>query len=223
MNLRGQSNIKENGIINTVFNTSTIDDNAITKYNKDIEEATANGATMAEKQQIMKSAMEDTNKSTAQLIGTTNGAAVSTEALVAAQKQSTIASKAAALGLKSLSIAGNMVAGLLISFTVSKAVEGIYNLIHADEQAIEASNNAREAISKLKNEVQQNSEAAQEAGQRYAQLAQGVNQIDNTNMSLSTDEYEKFLDLSNQLAELFQLLSGDMTTREMPFLISGAV
>lgn len=92
--------------------------------------------------------------------------------------------------------------GVLIDF----AATGIYNLIHANEQAIEASNNAKETISNLKNETQQTAQVAENAGLQYAQLAQGINQIDNTNISLSTDEYETFLDLSNQLAQLFPTL-----------------
>lgn len=73
---------KANDIINTLFNTPTIDKDVITIYNTAIIEATANGATMAEKQQIMESAMEDTNKATAQLIGAANGSIAKTQALV---------------------------------------------------------------------------------------------------------------------------------------------
>ena len=89
------SSIKVKGIINTFFNTSTIDENVVVDYNNAIKEATSNGATMAEKQQIMKSAMEVTNKATAQLIGSTNGATVSTKSLTAVQKASTIATNIA--------------------------------------------------------------------------------------------------------------------------------
>ncbi len=88
------SSIKSQGLINTIFNSSTINEDAIVRYNNAIIEATANGATMAEKQQIMKFAMEDTNKATAQLIGNTKGAIVGTEALTAAQRSSTLAARA---------------------------------------------------------------------------------------------------------------------------------
>lgn len=106
------------------------------------------------------------------------------------------------LGDSITSMGVNAALGFLIDF----AATGIYNLIHANEQAIEASNNAKENISNLKNEAQQTAQVAENAGQQYAQLAQGINQINNTNISLSTDEYETFLDLSNQLAQLFSTL-----------------
>lgn len=70
--------------------------------------------------------------------------------------------------------------GVLIDF----AATGIYNLIHANEQAIEASNNAKETISNLKDEAQQTAQVAENAGLQYAQLAQGINQIDNTILNL---------------------------------------
>ena len=103
------SNVKINGLLTTVFNTSSIDVAVITKYNEEIIKATASGATMVEKQQIMKIAMDGTNQSTAQLIATTNGATVSVESLTAAQKSSTLAAKAHSAALKVVSIAGNMI------------------------------------------------------------------------------------------------------------------
>lgn len=42
---------------------------------------------------------------------------------------------------------------------------------------------------------------------KYAELSQGVDQLTGQNISLSTEEYEEFLDLNNQLSELFPSLS----------------
>ena len=136
------SNVKTNGLFNTFFNTSSIDETAITKYNAEIVKATANGATMAEKQQIMKTAMEGTNKATAQLIGATNGATVSTEALTAAQQSSTLSAKAQAVALKAVSIAGNIIAFTAIAKGIQLATTAINNWIHRVEKANEAMNEA---------------------------------------------------------------------------------
>lgn len=70
-----------NGILNTIFNTSTIDKSAVREYNEKIEKAISNGATMTEKQKIMKSAMEGKNKATAQLIGSTKEADITLESI----------------------------------------------------------------------------------------------------------------------------------------------
>lgn len=134
--------VKSKGIINTIFNTSTIDKTAVEEYNCEIEQATANGATMAEKQQIMKTAMERTNKATAQLIGTTNGATVSTDALTAAQHSSTLAARAQAVALKAVSIAGNMILFAVISKGIEFIVTGVDNWIHKVEKANETMQDA---------------------------------------------------------------------------------
>ena len=132
------SAIKADGLFNSIFNTSTIDETAIRKYNAEIEKAIINGATMAEKQQIMKTAMEGTNKDTAQLIGSTKGAIVEIEALATAQQASTIKAKAYSAALKAASIAGNMV---LFAF-IGKGLEFFDSWIHRAEKANEAMNNA---------------------------------------------------------------------------------
>ncbi len=113
------SSIKTNGIIKTFFDTPTIDTKVVRKYNSEIEKASANGATFAEKQEIMKSAMKGTNKATAQLIGSTKGAIVETEALADAQKQFTLAFKAAEVGMKAVSIACNM----LLFWGIAKGIQ----------------------------------------------------------------------------------------------------
>ena len=43
--------------------------------------------------------------------------------------------------------------------------------------------------------------------ERYAELAQGVDQLTGKNVTLSDDEYKEFLNLSNQLAKLFPSLT----------------
>ena len=141
------SSVKTNGLFNTLFNTSSIDEAVISKYNVEIGKAIVNNATMAEKQQIMKSAMESTNKATAQLIGSTNGAVVSTEALTAAQNQSTLAARAQAAALKAASIAGNVLASIGITFIISKALSFINEMISANEDLL---NSAKELSSEFK-------------------------------------------------------------------------
>ncbi len=136
------SAIKADGLFNSIFNTSTIDETAIRKYNAEIEKAIINGAAIAEKQQIMKTAMEGTNKDTAQLIGSTKGAIVEIEALATAQQASTIKAKAYSAALKTVSIAGNMVLFAFIGKGLELVVKGFDNWIHGAEKANEAMNNA---------------------------------------------------------------------------------
>lgn len=98
--------------------------------------------------------------------------------------------------------------------TVS-AIAGVVKAIkkhkQAQEEAFEsAKKNAEDAQSKIKSlqsEIKQNADTVDEAGNKYAKLAQGVNQLTGKNISLSDDEYKEFLDVSNQLAEVFPQLT----------------
>lgn len=148
------SSIKVKGVINSIFNTSTIDRKAVIDYNNAIEKATASGATMAEKQKIMKSAMEDTNKATAQLIGSTKGAIVETDALTAAQKSSTIAAKAGQIALKGLSLAMNIGATVLLSLALNAIITGITDFVNKEKEALEAAKEVSKAYKDEKSSLE---------------------------------------------------------------------
>lgn len=98
--------------------------------------------------------------------------------------------------------------------TVS-AIAGVVKAIkkhkQAQEEAFEsAKKNAEDAksnIKSLQSEIKQNADTVDEAGKKYAELAQGVNQLTGKNISLSDDEYKEFLDVSNQLADVFPQLT----------------
>ena len=98
--------------------------------------------------------------------------------------------------------------------TVS-AIAGVVKAIkkhkQAQEEAFEsAKKNAQDAQSKIKSlqsEIKQNADTVDQAGKKYAELAQGVNQLTGKNISLSDDEHKEFLDVSNQLADVFPQLT----------------
>lgn len=91
------------------------------------------------------------------------------------------------------------------------AVHAIKKHKQAQEEAFEsAKKNAEDAksnIKSLQSEIKQNADTVDQAGKKYAELAQGVNQLTGKNISLSDDEYKEFLDVSNQLADVFPQLT----------------
>lgn len=98
--------------------------------------------------------------------------------------------------------------------TVS-AIAGVVKAIkkhkQAQEEAFESAKknaeNAKSNIKSLQSEIKQNADTVDQAGKKYAELAQGVNQLTGKNISLSDDEYKEFLDVSNQLADVFPQLT----------------
>ena len=201
------SNVKINGLLTTVFNTSSIDVAVITKYNEEIIKATASGATMVEKQQIMKIAMDGTNQSTAQLIATTNGATVSVESLTAAQKSSTLAAKAHSAALKVVSIAGNMILFTVIAKGIQLATKAIDDYIHRVERSRERTEELLSEFKKMNDTLADHKKTVSELADRYDELSKGVSLSTNDNVSLSTEEYEEFLDINEQLAQSFPELA----------------
>lgn len=128
--------------------------------------------------------------------------------------------------MKVVSFAGNMLIGAGISLAVEAAIKGIDNLIHHSEKLIEAGKQADENISNAISNYQEKVSSIQDLGkqvadnpssinttakaidslaEKYTKLHLGV-KADGSNSTLSTDEYSEFLNISNQLADLFPSL-----------------
>lgn len=134
------SSVKTNGLFKTSIISDT-DIQCIKDYNTLIESGTPH-------LEAMEQSTKGASSTTAQMIKNANGNTI-------ALNQMTLGAKAASVAIKGLSIAGNMLAGMLISFAISKVIEGIYNLATASERAIEASENAKSAISSLYNAIKE--------------------------------------------------------------------
>lgn len=93
------------------------------------------------------------------------------------------------------------------SVIVSGIVTAISNWIRQDEILAEKAENAKQKINELNNEYKTHSQLVSDSAKRYAELAQSVDQLSGKNLSLNDDDYKEFLDLSNQLAEVFPTLS----------------
>ena len=140
-----------------------------------------------------------------------------------------------ALGGTLLSTLGNMA----IMYAASAAIEfigtKIYEYIYATELAIEAGekaqNNIKEVYDTYNNKVSTvtdlgrqfasdaasintTSDAVESLTQKYAELKKGVN-ADNSNKSLSSKEYQQYLDISNQLAKHSHHWLPEVTLPEM--------
>lgn len=120
------------------------------------------------------------------------------------------------LGANVLNALGGMAVGALaggLMTLAGKGIEWVYKKISgkAEAEALEKmSEQAQDAQSKIKSlqsEIKQNADTVDQAGKKYAELAQGVNQLTGKNISLSDDEYKEFLDVSNQLADVFPQLT----------------
>lgn len=124
----------------------------------------------------------------------------------AALKQQTLGAKAAAVGLNLLKTAANVGIFMLASFAINGIITLIDNVVNRTQKIKEAATEAKTAIKNIKSEFDSLKSSTEDVGKKFAELAQGVENLGKSNQSrgkLSTEDYDEFLDLSNQLAELY--------------------
>lgn len=186
--------IQSLGLKQAIFNTSKIDISAIKEYNSEIQKGTSC-------QEAMALASKNTNKETIALMESAKGATVTNEELIAAQKASTLAAKAQSVAFKAVSMAGNMLVMALVTKGIELASSAIDHLVNKSKYAAEAMEEAQQEITDSQNKLKEVSDTVSENKDRFLELAQGVDQFSN-NVSLSKDDYQEYLDISNKLADI---------------------
>ena len=133
-------------------------------------------------------------------------------------------------GSSVLSMGANMLAGMAIGAAISGVITLIDDYIHRNERLIEAGEEAKSSIESTFNEFSDGKSSITDLGkslsdnadeitttgdaidvlaEKYTKLRDGVSSIDNSNKFLSDDDYQSYLDISNQIAEQFpSLVSG---------------
>lgn len=119
-----------------------------------------------------------------------------------------------ALGAGAINMLGGMAIGALVSGGISLISKAIDNAIETEaekaeklQEMAEKASEAKSNIESLTSEMRNNAKTVNDIKDRYAELSQGVDNLSNKNISLSTGEYEEFLDLTNQLSEVFPQLN----------------
>lgn len=132
------------------------------------------------------------------------------EASMGGYIKSLVGAKISTIGLQIASAALNAALTFGISIALQWLISLVSDLIHREERLIEKSEDARSCIQSITDEFEDNSKTVEDVKKRYAELAQGVENIGKLTQSrgtLNNEEYEEFLDLSNQLSDLFPQLT----------------
>lgn len=140
----------------------------------------------------LKDAISNLNSYGSSLVG----AKVKTIALTAA---TTLMNSALSMGIS-----------YLVTTGISALSSWIDSLIVTEEEIKEAAEEAKSAIDEIKSNFDSLRSSTDNIKNRFAELAQGVDNLGKLNQSrgkLSTEDYNEFLDLSNQLSELFPQLT----------------
>ena len=157
-----------------------------------------------------------------------------TQVTKSTSKFSTFTAKAGSalksFGASVLSMGANMLAGFAIGAVISTAISAIDDYIHRNERLIEAGEEAKSSIEETFNafsdsktsitdlgkslsdnadEITTTGDAIDTLAEKYTKLRDGVSSVDNSNKFLSDDDYQSYLDISNQIADQFpSLVSG---------------
>lgn len=124
----------------------------------------------------------------------------------------------------------NMGIAMVASWAVGKIIEGLIDLAHYDENIIKVGQEAKESIDNTFNsfeegqqkvtdlatkfadstdQIKTTGDAIDQVAEKYTELHKGVVGSTNENRSLSSEDYQSYLDICNQLAAQFpQLVSG---------------
>ena len=118
------------------------------------------------------------------------------------------ASKAAAAGMKALSVAGNMLVSMGIAFAITKIIEGIQWLATSSERAREAAEELANELNTQKDTIDDNISTVKGLEDEFTRLSKGVDDY-GANISLSADEYERYQQIVQQIVGISpSLISG---------------
>lgn len=132
-------------------------------------------------------------------------AKLSTEGFKASIGNLSIGAKAGQVALKGLALAGNMVVGILVGFVISKAIEGLDNLVHAADNAKESAEGFASSFSSMNDEFSSNDSKLSDLQKQYDELSKGVNSL-GENVSLTTDQYDEYKQVVSEISDMMPSL-----------------
>lgn len=96
---------------------------------------------------------------------------------------------------------------LVASLAIQGIVKALDNYIHRVEKARERTDELFDEFKQMNDTLANHKKTVSELADRYDELSKGVNLSTNDNVSLSTEEYEEFLDINEQMAQSFPELA----------------
>lgn len=130
---------------------------------------------------------------------------LTTEGFKASIGNLSIGAKAGQVALKGLALAGNMVIGILAGFVISKAIEGLDNLVHAADNAKESAESFSSSFSSMNDEFSSNDDKLSDLQKKYDELSKGVNSL-GENVSLTTDQYDEYKQVVSEISDMMPSL-----------------
>lgn len=122
----------------------------------------------------------------------------STDEMVAGLSKVPKATSAASIGLKALSVAGNMLLSMGIMYAISGLIQGITWLATSSERAKDAAEELANELNTQKETIEGNISTIKGLEDEFKRLSKGVDDY-GSNVSLSADEYERYQQIVQQI------------------------
>lgn len=165
------------------------------------------GKSVAEAESI---ALKGCSKTTLDIARSANGAAVSEEILSASLKGVATSSKLAAVGMKALSIAGNMLTGLAISFLLDGIITLFDNIVNGADNAKESLAQFTSSFSDSIDKLDEENKSVNELVNRYVTLVATTDDLSTVKDDLNTIQ-DNLIDKYGNEAKSLDLLNGKMS------------
>ena len=156
-------------------------------------------------EQAFAKTMTTSSKAAQDMANSANGAKIAVNGLTA----STIASRAAMVAATVAATAFNMVLTMGIGMAIMAVISKITSLINAKKELASTINEVTSSVGEQHDELIRNRSTFDDLAERYDKLSKGVYKFNNANKSLTTEEYEEYKDVVNQIADMVpSLVSG---------------
>lgn len=165
------------------------------------------GKSVAEAESI---ALKGCSETTLNVARSANGAAVSEEILSASLKGVATSSKLAAVGMKALSIAGNMLTGLAISFLLDGIITLFDNIVNGADNAKESLAQFTSSFSDSIDKLDEENKSVNELVNRYVTLVATTDDLSTVKDDLNTIQ-DNLIDKYGNEAKSLDLLNGKMS------------
>ena len=155
-------------------------------------------------QQGFTNSIKEVNPVMAKYLSDLNGSKATMGGYIA----SLVGAKFATIALEAATMALNMALTMGIGVAIGAVITGISSLINHYDDLAESVDESSNAFNESNSSLMKNSKGFKEAAKIYDELKHGVNSV-GENIGLSTDEFDRYHDAVNQIAELApSLVSG---------------
>lgn len=123
-------------------------------------------------------------------------------------RKALVLTKAETIGLKIATAALNAAITMAVSALISFAISGITKLINKQKDLRQSAEETINTYKDAQNTLKSNKNTINEISSDYERLSKGVDDFGN-NISLTTDEYKKYNEITNKIADMFpEMISG---------------